>query len=195
MNSNALAKMYDRLSPMERLPLIIAAADRGDLFERDRLANSAPTRLYRMQDYHGLADALTGLTLLHLAGLLELAARYWRACFLVESIASCWAEDDERRELAEGTPRLLAYRVCAEWGGWGLFCEGLKVAPDSLLKLLPGFDTARAAEQAARPAAFTPEEAEAFLAACGLEGVRLPIAEELGKGWRDALDQKAAEWD
>jgi hypothetical protein len=194
MNSDALAKLYGQLRPIERLPLIIAAADRGDLLERDRLANSAPARLYRMQDYHGLADALTGLTLLHLAGLLELAARYWRACSLVKSAADCWAKGDRCRELAEGTPRLLAYPVCAEWDGWGLFCKGPKVAPDALLKVLPGFETARAAEQGARPVAFSHAEGEAFLVASGLDAARPPTAEELGEGWRAALAQKAAEW-
>ena len=34
MNTNGLAKLYDRLTPKERLPLILAASARGDEAEQ-----------------------------------------------------------------------------------------------------------------------------------------------------------------
>ena len=37
MNTNGLARLYDRLTPRERLPLIMAASARGDEMERERL--------------------------------------------------------------------------------------------------------------------------------------------------------------
>ena len=41
MNTESLAKLYDRLTPFERVPLIAAAVSRGDEVERDRLVRSA----------------------------------------------------------------------------------------------------------------------------------------------------------
>jgi hypothetical protein len=50
----------------------------------------------------------------------------------------------------------------------------------------------RLLEQAARTMAFSREEAEAFLRGAGRENVHVPTADQLGAGWRDALDRQAA---
>jgi hypothetical protein len=42
MNLRPLAKLYDRLTPLERLPLLIAAGAHGDQVEQERLNASAP---------------------------------------------------------------------------------------------------------------------------------------------------------
>jgi hypothetical protein len=41
MNTQGLTKMYDQLTPRERLPLIVAASVRADTVERARLVDSA----------------------------------------------------------------------------------------------------------------------------------------------------------
>jgi hypothetical protein len=58
MNTNGLAKHYGILTPEERLPLILAAADRGDAAEADRLAHTAPRKGWELPDYHGFGQAL-----------------------------------------------------------------------------------------------------------------------------------------
>jgi hypothetical protein len=58
MNTKVLAKLYDRLTPRERLPLILAASARNDEVEGQRLAQSAPRMALRLPDYHGLGEGL-----------------------------------------------------------------------------------------------------------------------------------------
>jgi hypothetical protein len=86
MNTNCLAKLYDRLTPHERLPLIVAASARDDETERQGLAHSAPCDRFRLPDYHGLAEGLLLLSLFHVTQLLDLAVMYWRTTALLEDI-------------------------------------------------------------------------------------------------------------
>jgi hypothetical protein len=125
MNSNALAKLYDRLTPYERLPLIVAASLRGDEAERDRLANSAPKLLYKVRDYYWLASELRSLMLVHLAQMLDLSSLYWRASGMLESIASVWGDKGEKRcgKILD-LLRIVAFRYCNEADAWRRFCGG-----------------------------------------------------------------------
>jgi hypothetical protein len=75
VNTNGLAKLYDRLTPHERLPLIVAAAAWGDDQERQRLMGSAPKKLYEVPDYQGLADGFIWLRCASRAGA---QGRRWR---------------------------------------------------------------------------------------------------------------------
>jgi hypothetical protein len=53
MNFHRLTKLYDQLTPTERLPLIIAARARGDAVEQARLVESAPLqKLAELASYH-----------------------------------------------------------------------------------------------------------------------------------------------
>jgi len=79
---NDLAKLYDRLTPRERLPLIIAASERGDQAEADRLAHAAPRMELRLPDYHGLGEGLLWLTLFHMIGQLDLGLEFWQGLAL-----------------------------------------------------------------------------------------------------------------
>jgi hypothetical protein len=58
VNTKALSKLYDRLTPWERLPLITAAVERGDDAETHRLSRSAPRLHLSLPDYHGSSDGL-----------------------------------------------------------------------------------------------------------------------------------------
>jgi hypothetical protein len=77
MNTKCLAKLYDHLTPRERLPLILAASARGDDVEGERLARSAPRMALRLPDYHGLGEGLFLASLFHLIGVLDVAALFW----------------------------------------------------------------------------------------------------------------------
>ena len=78
MNTNPLTKLYDQLTPRERLPLIIAAGARGDEAEQQRLKASAPRQMLQVPDYHCLAKALAEAVHYHLLTLLDLAATFWQ---------------------------------------------------------------------------------------------------------------------
>ena len=98
MNTKGLAKQYDKLAPKERLPLIVAASLRGDDLERERLMNSAPRHLYRLPDYHWLADDLQSLVLILNSKLLDLAVSYWRMLGLLEQEAIYRIGESKKRE-------------------------------------------------------------------------------------------------
>jgi hypothetical protein len=74
MNTNALAKLYDRLTPRERLPLIMAASARGDEQERSRLMASAPRVAYQVPDHFGLAMSFQEVGNHHFMQLLHISA-------------------------------------------------------------------------------------------------------------------------
>lgn len=67
MNTNTLVRHYDRLTPWERVALVMAAVARGDETERQRLADTAPISGSRA----GLVLRVAGLLItrrLHIAG-------------------------------------------------------------------------------------------------------------------------------
>jgi hypothetical protein len=144
VNTNALARLYDALTPSERLPAIMAASLRGDDVEADRLARSAPVRIFRVPDYFGLAEGLKLLAVFVLAELLELTTLHWQ---LVASRDS--HEGDAHRALVRDTSRALAYRFVAKLDAIRqLSAGGLDVA--ALLDELPGMETVLHAEPTIR---------------------------------------------
>ena len=196
MNTKALAKMYDLLTPWERLPFIVAAVNRGDAAEADRLARSAPRIHVALPDYHGLGDGLLFLSLFHAVGQLELGLLYWH----VSALADQWQElvvdeeDEARAERMWASARLAAYRLCVEADGWRRLCMDLKIDPETLLRDLPCYDTLRRTEEAARIAAWKPEEATAELRKLAGADVEAPTAEDAAKAMREFIDQRVQWW-
>src|SRR6516164_4054709 len=78
MNFHHLTKLYNELTPSERLSLIVAAGARGDQAEQKRLSASAPKEAYEVPNYYGLANALKEAGHFHLLTLLDLAANFWQ---------------------------------------------------------------------------------------------------------------------
>ena len=197
MNTKTLAKMYDLLTPFERLPLIIAAADRGDNAEADRLARTAPRVRLALPDYHGLGDGLLLLSLYHAIGQLELGLMYWQ----VSAYAAEWeefivdAKDKARAERMWAGARLAAYRFCVEADAWRRLCGELRIDPETLLRDLPCYDTLRRTEEAARLLACTPEEATAHLQRLGPTDAEAPTVEGAARAMRDFIDRRVAWWD
>jgi hypothetical protein len=77
MNTDDLAKLYDRLPPAERMPLIIGAGRRGDTVESRRLSQTAPRMSLTFPDYFPLSKALQESATWHVEQLLDLAAKFW----------------------------------------------------------------------------------------------------------------------
>jgi hypothetical protein len=86
MDAPRLAKLYDRLTPRERLPLILAAESRGDEAEVNRLHRSAPIETWRFADYLMPNMALQTLSQIYIVEQLDHIATYWHAL---------WRLDDE----------------------------------------------------------------------------------------------------
>jgi hypothetical protein len=160
MNTNGLAKLYEHLTPAERLPLILAASARGDEAERNRLARSAPKAAFRLPDYHGLAEAMRFASMLQLIELLDAAAYYWQSVGLLEQEILGAKKDKELRNRFEKMTRIFAYLFVVKLDGWRLFCARHNYDTDFLLRGLPGYGTVCRAEEEAREMAFTPEEAD-----------------------------------
>jgi hypothetical protein len=79
MNTNALAKQYHKLTAEERFRLILAASDRGDEGERERLAQAGGHLTVSIQDHAPYAHAFQDIGKLTYLDLLETAARYFDA--------------------------------------------------------------------------------------------------------------------
>jgi hypothetical protein len=197
MNTNGLAKHYEHLTPWERLPLIVAAADRGDDAEADRLMRSAPREGFRLPDYHGLAEGVALASLFHMMTQLDRIARYWRA----EGIADRYwemargKEEKAKAERLSDLTCLLAYRITVEATAWKRFCAELKLDADTLLRDLPTYDTLKSGQDAAGIGAFTAEQVAAFLRKAGREDCTPPSVEDSAKEMRVFLDSRIQWWD
>jgi hypothetical protein len=197
MDKNPLAKLYDRLTPRERLPLLIAAAARGDDTEAQRLADAAPRACYGLPDYHGLSDGLHTVLLYQVAELLHWSVLYWRAMGLVDALPPRGREEDVASRAYE-LGRWCAYQFVVNLDGWGRFCGELGIDPAILPKLIPAYATVAMTERSARDAAFSADEAGEYLRRAssvpGVVAVTVVTAEDVAAELRQMLDGRVAWW-
>jgi hypothetical protein len=188
MNTTAIAKNYDTLTPEERFRLIFAASGRGDEAERDRLTRAAERITLTMPAHCPYSYAFDELSTLTYIELLEQAASYHdaneRAMDALDEAANDaeGADDDapeeseesQEKETAEPTEEhpcnrplwqrflsltyALGYVLRAKTEGWKLFCERLNVPPFLLWQLMPGFDRLQRTLSVVEKAAFTPDD-------------------------------------
>jgi hypothetical protein len=218
MNSKVLTKFYDQLTAGERLPLLVAAAVRGDAVERQRLVGSAPSREFEVPHHYGLATALAEAADFHLLTLLDLAASYWQSWGLwgwhgqrhrgntirdqggASDAGDAPAEDTEEFRLY-CMVRYQAFLFLTHVEGWKQFCGEVSMDPDVLLDFLPGWDMVTRTQAQARERAFTRQEAALFLLS-ETPLVEDPAAEELdlpqvltvaglAQDWHTFLDRRA----
>jgi hypothetical protein len=143
VNPKALAKLYDRLTPRERLHLLLAAAVRGDEAEAQRLMRSAPRLHLSLPDYHGLSDGLLLLTFFHALDPLERGLLYWHATGAAAEAEEfpVGKEDTDVAERLWAVPRLTANRLGVEAHGWTRFRAELHLDGEALLRDLPCYET------------------------------------------------------
>lgn len=195
MNTNGLAKLYEHLTPKERLPLIIAASARGDEVERDRLAHSAPREGFRLPDYHGLSEGMELVSLFHLLELLDAAALYWQTGGMLAEWEVLTEEgEDKPPKRLRATVGVFAYVFTTKLDGWRRFCSEFKVDPDLLMSELPGYDTVKRTEEAARIAACTPEEATAWMRQRGDETAEALTVETVAASLWAFVNSRAGWW-
>jgi hypothetical protein len=164
VNTNGLAKHYGKLTPWERVPLLVAAGARGDEAEADRLARSAPTRLFEVPDYHGLCEGLLLLAGAHLIVQLDLAVSIGAgSALLAQQLRFPKEQEVKDREGWRQRLQLAAYRFVVNADAWKLLCTGLNIDAEALLGHLPGYEKVKRMEESVRQVAFTPVEALTFL--------------------------------
>jgi hypothetical protein len=161
------------------------------------LAQSAPTRLFRVANYRGLAEVMGELSWLHLTRLLNAAACLWQAEGLLEASGPGGGPkadglDHPTRLLR--VVQLWAYLFLVEGQGWERFCAELHLEGDALLRDLPGYLTVKEAEARARLWAFTPQEAaEAARAKWGDEA-HVPTVDAVLADYRAGLAGRENGW-
>jgi hypothetical protein len=217
MNMRHLTNLYDRLTPLERLPLVIAAGARGDKAEQKRLSGSAPKARFEVPDYYGLAQALRRAADFHLLTLLDLAANFWQwwGLWMLGGLpdqgtagvkkgqgAKAKAEKAQAARTG-GITRYYASRFVNHVDGWKQFCLELHLDPEVQLNFMPGWDTITRTEEQARELAFSPEQAVGFLLSetVAVEGddslergpVPIETADALAEAWHQILDKLAQE--
>ncbi len=196
MNTNGLAKLYEHLTPKERLPLILAASARGDEAERDRLARSAPREGFRLPDYYGLAEGMLLASLFHLLELLDLAALYWQVNGLLEQEEALGKKANKAlRDRFEGLTRMFAYLFLLKLDGWRRFCSEFRTDPELLMDGLPGYETAKRTEEEARTMTFTSEEATAWMRKRGNATAEAPKVETVAASLWAFVDSRTKWWD
>ena len=196
MTINDLAKLYDRLTPRERLPLIIAASERGDEAEADRLAHAAPRIHVGLPDYHGLSQAVLLLTLFHLNEQLDRALAFWQglAMAALRDAGTLGAEDQAAAEGLWDRGRMAGYRLCVEADAWKRVHAELNADSESLLRHLRGHEAVKLAEETARRFPWTAEEAAAYLRRVGPADAEVPTVETAVQAMREFIDQQVAWW-
>jgi hypothetical protein len=159
VNTKTLANLYSQLSAEERFRLVVAAYERGDEAERERLKNASKRITFSKTDYSAYIEALQDLATLVLLMLVEEATAFddaferWRDTDTAGIIAGMRKGILARTEKDDQIimDRLFGDRLFFQWlaqgfdlrtlaAGWKLFCERLGISPFVLWRILPGFD-------------------------------------------------------
>ena len=188
MNTKALAQLYDRLTPWERLPLILAASARGDEAERDRLVRAAPKVGYRVPDHFGLAMAFREMADRHFMELLNLAALYFQSLALADALSG------ERDDHMLDTALLCGYLFQVQLAGWRQFCAEVHLEPEFCWSYCPGFDTLQRAEKQTEMASFTAEGVDAYLRRKGDQEPQIVTPDDIAARLQTCLKARADWW-
>lgn len=128
MNTAALAKHYDKLTPEERCGLSLAAWSRGDELEYGRLVRAAPRLSLSFGGDWPQAMAFHYLCWMHLLEVLDLAAQLFQ---FLGWMASSGERDDSYLIR-------MSVQFRAQLDGWRQFCAEMGVDPDVSWRELPG---------------------------------------------------------
>lgn len=177
MKAHPLAGNYAYLTPEERFRLILAASQRGDEAERDRLVQAGSRLEFSMAGHAPYAHAFGELEMLTFLDLLEEASSYIQALACIDEAgdedegqtdegqtdeSGAVESADDRGWLARKQSLDLAlaagYLLLTKADGWKQFCEEMQVPQFLLWKSLPGFNRLKRALALAEEVAFTPEE-------------------------------------
>jgi hypothetical protein len=177
MTGDSISHSYQYLTPRERLPLLIAAARRGDAVDKQRLETSTLKNTWKMPEYYPHAEALSETAHYHLLTLLDLGMHFWQwwGLWLTRGLRNQAADSLRSRRGAQAKAekelehragclvRYFAARFVAHVDGWKQFSTELHIEPEALLHFMIGWDNVVRTESRARELAFTSEEALQFV--------------------------------
>jgi hypothetical protein len=126
MNSSALAKHYDKLTPEERCALSLAAWTRDDEVESGRLARAAPRLSYSFGGDQPYMVAFHQITCMHLLDVLDLAAQLFQRLLWEKTVGDPHDEYVIR----------LCVQFRAHLDGWRQFCADLGIDSDAIWRKL-----------------------------------------------------------
>jgi hypothetical protein len=154
MKSNGkLQKHYDKLTPRERLALILGAIERGDETERAALVDTAPHWTYRLPHHQNLYDVLQLLALSHLVNQLQRALTI-----------STLAHVGENDNMPYRGACIAAYVFCVQADTWRAFCDELGIGENAIIaEFKDALAALEFAEEIARAIAYTFDEAQAAM--------------------------------
>ena len=143
MNNN-VSKQYGLLKPIERFRLVLAASERKDDADLDKLKASGKLLQFAASDDYPYQRAFISLAHWTFMGVLEEAADYRE---LLDY--ATFMKDLETKEVPEDEDDCLprpwrhvmfqGYIFRTRYKGWLRFCKGLGVSPFTLWKDYPGF--------------------------------------------------------
>jgi hypothetical protein len=155
MNANALAKQYTQLTGEERFRLLLAAHERGDAQEQDRLISAAKRLYFSEPDAMPFVLAFELVARFAFLDLMEETAKHYDAW-------ERWNEADEHdyirgkkrksagkqdgptiKEQCELMYLAQGFVLQTKAAAWKLFCERIGIAPFVVWKDLPGFERLR----------------------------------------------------
>ena len=136
MNTNQLQKLYDRLTPRERLAALLEAAHRGDETDREALERAAPKKQWSVSHHYFLSEAFQKLALGYLL------IQYSRAvAFYMGQGAMYSLEDHNKEDQAESVyqgMKELAAVIKWDAAAFAEFCKGEGITTEAALSNLIG---------------------------------------------------------
>ncbi len=171
MTANSLGKLYDRLTPWERVRAIIAAEKRGDENERTRLWETAPRICY--SEPYMVVDLIQMLFLMasfYRADLLTSLAWFNYCMDCGNQLADDDAFDVEQQSKLWRIGKFHAFLFYHKLDTWRAVCAELEIDADRVLpSVFPGGELGEESEPRLREWAFTPEQAADYLKTMGDE--------------------------
>jgi hypothetical protein len=183
MKGNGLTRLYDRLSIRERIPLLVAAHNREDDVEYQRLFHASPVRTWHFPEHMLAEEMLHVLALNYVSEQLDAAAVYF---FAREQAAH---EDEPKPDdwlLAIATS---AYIFAVNADAWRRLCSEQGIAPEALVAANYRGSFLPICEENLTAEAPTHDALHAMYRECGRELGKLVTADDRLKDWQARLQE------
>jgi hypothetical protein len=192
MNTNALAREYGKLTPLERVSALMAAESRGDQIEGRRLRDSwRPRDIEQVRivpDYLWLQLKLHILAHVYVTEQLDALANYWLARAELEALAEKGVDPAPVLLAAQSS----AYMFICNAEAWRQFCTELAIDPDQLTAGSYGGLLLEICEETMQKSAPTREALAALLQGQGKDGSKLTTSDALLDRWRNLSGRLSA---
>jgi hypothetical protein len=177
-----LNKDYHRLTTWERIPLLIAAQDRGDEMDHQWLSRTSPLQSWHFSEHLLAEEALHVLALTYVGEQLDAAANYFFACMQMVVAQEARPQADWRL-MAD----VNAYFFTANTQAWRRFCAQLHIAPDALVAANHQGWFLQYCQERMPAKAPSPESLRTRLGKKRRKPVTLVTADSLLASWQNAL--------